>query len=417
MMFESQAPPSDTAISRCPVMALMRYMLALLAACCPQPVTRYMARVPSATSQSGVKPRVACPFVRLLLLLGMPLVTAAAAMHPPLMRSAHFARMPPSRFASAGGCRGMALFSGCNGVRKPGGAEDGRRVVILGGGWVGSRVANHLADDGADVTVTSRDRADAAAKQAYYQPAELSEQVARQRFELECRESWSNLPPIDNTCDVIVTFPFADAKAAVDFYGSYLSRARSVLVCSSTSVYEVQLPNQRVTEETPLRSDTARGHAEEELRLRGATLLSLGGIFGDVSEQALLPFDAAQRTVCSCLAMHTAPGRPKTSAGKLINLVHIDDIVAAMSACLRVPQPGSRINLVSCTLALRELALECGLAGSASIDYELPTDVSSKLICNAKLAQLLPPGHRFRSPMEQLLALPCAVGVVAAPAA
>jgi len=291
-------------------------------------------------------------------------------------------------------------------------------VLILGGGWVGSRAANHLAELGADVTVTYRDLDGMSRKQGYFQPAQLSPAVARTRFELECEASWANLPQPDELSDVLVTFPLTKLDDALAFHDAYLSRVRNRLICSSTSVYQVDAPNTLVTEETPLKPDTARGHAEEALRLRGATLLALGGIFGDqgVADASL---DPSQRTVCACFAMHTAHA-PVSSAGKLINMVHVDDILATVGACLRAPQPGARVNVVGFTIALGELAAQCGVAGGARVDPALPPDATSKRISNAKLAALLPRSHRFRTPLEPVLAgarasAPCAI--VVAPAA
>lgn len=391
--------------SGCPVMALVRYVLALAAAVCPRPPPGALRRGSSARTQAHPAKQAAgacsarCPFLRLLVLVGMQVV-ASSALQPPSHRAAPHVR----RVASG---RGAALTAS-SALGSPTGAPPnehgprGKRVLILGGGWVGSRAANHIAQLGAEVTVTYRDLGGLSAKPAYFQPVELSAAVGRTRFELECRESWDNLPPPEELSDVIVTFPFAEAAAALAFHERYLCRARNVVLCSSTSIYQVAHPHALVTEETPLKPDTARGHAEEGLRKRGATLLALGGIFGDQAAADASPHPS-ERTVCASLAMYTAQ-TPASSAAKLINMVHVDDILATLSACLRTPQPGARVNVVGCTVALRDLAAQCGLPSGASVDASLPADTSSKRICNAKLTKLLPPDHRFRTPLEP----PCA---------
>lgn len=391
--------------SGCPVMRLVRYVLALSAAVCPQPALSALRRRSAARMRAAPAPALKlaavgmrssrCPFMRLLLLVGMQVATGAA-MHPVAHRGA------VRRVSSMRGVSVAARTppTEANNGRGPGPCS--KRVLILGGGWVGSRAANYFAEQGADVTVTYRDLDGVSSKPAYFQPVELSPSIKRTRFELECTESWANLPLPEELADVIVTFPFTDADAALAFHERYLSKAPNVIVCSSTSIYKVEEPNALVTEDTPLRADTARGHAEEGLRKLGVTLLALGGIFGDqgVADGSLNP---SQRTVCSCLAMHTAHA-PATSAAKLINMVHVDDILTTFSACLRAPQPGMRVNVVGCTIALRDLAAQCGVAEGGRVDASLPADVSSKRICNAKLVKLLPPGHRFRTPLEP----PCA---------
>ena len=47
-------------------------------------------------------------------------------------------------------------------------------VLILGAGWVGSRLAQSLENDGIPVIVTNRPGTDAQAKPPYFRPVELT---------------------------------------------------------------------------------------------------------------------------------------------------------------------------------------------------------------------------------------------------
>lgn len=180
-------------------------------------------------------------------------------------------------------------------------------VLILGGGWVGSRVAKYLSARGTPVIVTNRDPSAIGSKAAYFRPLELPPTTPRVAFELERRETWERLPAPEEVSGVIVTFPLTCADSAAAFHASYLSRARGgTVLCGSTSVYDVQRPGELVTERSPLKADSARGQVEEMLRQRGCSLLALGGIFGDAEEHA----DLSSRTVCSCLGACRVVGGP-----------------------------------------------------------------------------------------------------------
>lgn len=92
--------------------------------------------------------------------------------------------------------------------------------------------------------------------------------------------------------------------------------------------------------------------------------------------------------------MHTARA-PETSASKLVNMVHVDDIITATCQLIDSPRPGERFNAVGCTYTVAELLGHCGMARAATI-VDAPPDESSKRIANDKLATILPPDFRFR---------------------
>lgn len=99
--------------------------------------------------------------------------------------------------------------------------------------------------------------------------------------------------------------------------------------------------------------------------------------------------------------MHTAHV-PHVSPRKLVNMVHIDDIVAATAALLDTPQPGERVNAISCTYEMRELAARCDVA--VPIDDSLEPDHTSKLICNEKFRALLPHRRHLEQPLSAVAA-------------
>jgi hypothetical protein len=75
-----------------------------------------------------------------------------------------------------------------------GGGKVEGKVLILGAGWMGSRVAAALGELGEEVEVTHRPRTDIDAKGPYFRPLELPASVPRHAFDLLAPESWDNLP-------------------------------------------------------------------------------------------------------------------------------------------------------------------------------------------------------------------------------
>jgi nucleoside-diphosphate-sugar epimerase len=158
-------------------------------------------------------------------------------------------------------------------------------VLILGAGWVGSRLAQSLLSSHTSVVVSNRPGTDVQAKPPYFRPVELScdtdgvecPPVTRLDFDLTQSPTWSNLPPPESLSAAVVTFPVTDNVES--FWDEYLSRVPHVVCYSTTSVYQVDEPGQLVDETTLLRQ-TQRIEAERFLQQRGATILTLAGIFG-----------------------------------------------------------------------------------------------------------------------------------------
>lgn len=266
-------------------------------------------------------------------------------------------------------------------------------ILILGAGWVGSRMARALLDDGMATIVTNRPGTDVNKKPPYFRPLTLPSPPAKpaaQRVEFDVTDSgtWGELPPADSIGGVIVTFPMSEPEAFWEAYlGQVADRGRPILCYSTTSVYQVDTPGQNVDERTPLRS-TPRATAEEYIQERGATLLTISGIFGD---------RRTPRAICTCLSTYTSAGGA-LNGRKRVNMVHVDDIVKATAACLETPQPGRRINVAGHHFALSELIQHCK---HPTIPDFPDTDLSSKCVTSeVLLSELMPDGYDFVQPIS-----------------
>lgn len=260
-------------------------------------------------------------------------------------------------------------------------------VLILGAGWVGSRLAQSFIDDGMPVFVTNRPGTDMQTKPPYFRPVPIDcPPGVRLDFDLSDSSTWDVLPPAESLAAVVLTFSVTEPPEA--FWDSYLSKARAagapVLVYSTTSVYQVDVPGQSVDETTPLRDEIPRAQAENLLQKLGATVLTISGIFGD---------KRTPRAICTCLSTYTSAGGA-LNGRKQLNMVHVDDIIAATRACIDKPQAGSRINVAGNTLYLSQLIQHCK---HPPIPDAPDTDRSSKSVSSAKLLNdVMPEGFAFQ---------------------
>lgn len=259
-------------------------------------------------------------------------------------------------------------------------------VVVLGAGWVGSRLVQQLEDEGFTVHATNR-HGEGGEKPAYFRPVDLSDTVQRHVFDITKPETWDSLPPPETVRTAVLTFPLQPSTIE-PFWEAWLSRVPSVVAYSSTSVYQVDVPEQLVDEETPLR-DSPRALAEAWLQERGATVLTIAGIFGTPQ---------GPRGVCSCLSAYYCAGGI-LNGGKKVNMVHSDDILAASAACVRAPSRwrGERINVAGETFLLRDLVSHCNHPPVP----ESPTpDATSKVVLSERLLhEVLPKGYTFAPPI------------------
>lgn len=201
-------------------------------------------------------------------------------------------------------------------------------------------------------------------------------------FALEDEATWAALPA--HGADVVWTFPAAPLPLVERFFERKLQEVRTLSVLGSTSAYVTAAPDELVTEESPLDLAQPRVAGEEWLRRRGAVVLQLAGIHG--------PGREALGWVRRGLIKN---GR------KRVNLIHVDDIVAAIQAVQARAPRGERINVADgesqpwndvITRAVSSGALPPGFALP-----QLTPDASSKRVSNGRLLELLP-GHRFQTP-------------------
>jgi len=268
-----------------------------------------------------------------------------------------------------------------------GGKAAGGRTLILGAGWVGSRLAKKLVAEGRTVAVTNRPGTQEKVKPLYFRPVTLPDEVTeRMVFDLDSRETWESLPPPETFDSVVVTFPLSSAEV-VAFWDEYLCRVPHVICYSSTSVYEVTTPGQNVDERTPLKG-TLRTNTEETVMERGASVLTISGIFGE---------PRGPRGVCACLTAYSSAGG-NLNAGSSINMVHVQDILEATCRCLHNPRRGERLNVAGAHFQLAELVKHCK---HPAIPESLSgPDYNSKIVSSDRLLkEVMPSGYSFVPPM------------------
>ena len=189
-------------------------------------------------------------------------------------------------------------------------------VLVLGAGWVGSRLALRLHESGLGVRVTNRPGTAVGAKEPYFQGVELPEAVRRHEFDVTVPESWAGLPDPASLRAVVITFPMQLASVE-PFWEAFLRRVPSVVAFSSTSVYQVDVPGQTVDEGTQIKA-TPRAMAEAYMQERGAAVLTISGIFGEPRGRGCAPAWRSTR----------ARRRPARAAGN-----HVRDIIEATERC------------------------------------------------------------------------------------
>ena len=228
-----------------------------------------------------------------------------------------------------GGDLGAAPFAPGSLPELPGGP-----VLILGAGWVGSRLAARLSQERcARVAVTNRPDWRSRQKEAYFAPVPLNPPpVSRHAFDIDAPETWDALPEPETLGAAVLTFA-ATADQLRPFWERYLRKVPRTVAYSSTAVYRVDVPGQEVDETTPLRP-TARAAADAFLLQRGATVLTISGIFGEAQDA---------RGVCTCFAAYASAGGA-LNGQKSVNMVHVDDIIAATAHALAAEASASRIE-------------------------------------------------------------------------
>lgn len=203
-------------------------------------------------------------------------------------------------------------------------------------------------------------------------------------FDLADEASWNNLPCAGR--HVVWTFAAEPPARVRAFHEACLKHAASLIVLGSTSAYRVddEASVPRLDEDAPLDLSLPRVEGEEWLRAQGAAVLRLAGLFGPGRE----PADWLRR------------GRIGDGS-KLVNLIHVDDVVDAIAALLAHPRPGAHINASNGEpTTWHALAADLRARGALPADWRLPESTAAphgKRIDNRRLRELLP-GHVFRLP-------------------
>ncbi|MDQ3287111.1 MAG: hypothetical protein M3Q42_02410 [Pseudomonadota bacterium] len=189
---------------------------------------------------------------------------------------------------------------------------------------------------------------------------------------------------------VVWTFPAAPLSLVRRFHAAALGQASALIVLGSTSAYRLPVPGEpgaavpTVDEHAPLDLEQPRVAGEEWLRTRGATVLQLAGIFGPARDPAAW----------------LRAGRIRDGA-KIVNLVHLDDIVHVIAHLLAHPMPGERINVGNGEpVAWRVLEAAMKRHGRIPEDLLLASSgpgEHGKRVDVTRLRALLP-HHRFHMP-------------------
>ena len=80
--------------------------------------------------------------------------------------------------------------------------------------------------------------------------------------------------------------------------------------------------------------------------------------------------------ICTCLSTYTSAGGV-LNGNKRVNMVHVDDIIAATRQCLITPRPEERLNVAGHNFRLSQLIAHCK---HPEVPDGPDTDLSSKYV-------------------------------------
>lgn len=226
------------------------------------------------------------------------------------------------------------------------------KVLVLGKGYVGSAFCERFPD-----TVGTRRK------------------VTRKEtpsFDLENSATWKNLPKSDT---VVWTFPATPLNKVQEFYESKLSDCQNLIVLGSTSRYVVKRQKQRIDENSEIDTNILRVQGEEYLKSKGATILALAGIYGPDRDPVNWLYKGLIKN-------------PK----KMLNLIHLEDIINIIDYFIKNPSPGETYNLAD-----GEAKSWQEIGEKAGFHFRMPEERElSKIITNQKIKELLPEDYKFR---------------------
>jgi len=200
------------------------------------------------------------------------------------------------------------------------------------------------------------------------------------RFDARDASSWASLEGLV-VDGVVVALPLDPEMELAALWERLQSVASGVVVVGTTSAFGEA---REVTDTTPVDPTNPRAAAEEQLRVLGATVLHAAGIYGPGRN----PLDWVRR------------GRVD-NAGKLVNLIHVDDLARACLFLLDGFAPGLRIVCSDGTPWRWRAIIEAAVARGWITDPRLPDedDPRSKRVSPGWLA-----AHGFRWEHADLVA-------------
>ena len=191
-------------------------------------------------------------------------------------------------------------------------------------------------------------------------------------FDLENSCTWKNIPPAEN---VIWTFPATSLAKIETFYEERLKNCQNLIVLASTSRYIVKRQKERIDENSELDKSLLRVQGEEFLKSKGATVVALAGIYGPDRDPVSWLYKGLIK-----------------NPNKMLNLIHLSDIVAILNFLLKNPQKAETFNLSDgYAKSWKEIGEKAGFYFRMPGEREL-----SKIITNDKIKMLLPDNYKFK---------------------
>jgi hypothetical protein len=191
-------------------------------------------------------------------------------------------------------------------------------------------------------------------------------------FDLDNAATWRNIPEAKT---VIWTFPATPLEKVEEFYNQKLSSCKNLIILASTSRYLVKRQKQRIDENSELDLSILRVQGEELLKSKGATVLALSGIYGPNRDPASWLYKGLIK-----------------NPNKMLNLIHLSDIISTLRHLQEHPLPGETINLSDGDpKTWREIGEKAGFHFRMPGEREL-----SKIISNEKIKSILPSNYKFK---------------------
>jgi nucleoside-diphosphate-sugar epimerase len=198
-------------------------------------------------------------------------------------------------------------------------------VVVLGAGYTGRYLLNHLASQARDYYATSRNP-----------DLNLGYPIADRRlqFDLSDTNTWANIP---RNTDLLWCFPAIPLETVQQFTAAMKGSCRRLVVLGSASAYDIGenriYPPPWIDEAAPVEMSRPRVQGEEFLRQAcAAIVLRIAGIYGPGRD----PLEWIK-------SGRVGPSR------KYVNLIHVEDLAGIVLGALERGRPGEIYNVIDGT--------------------------------------------------------------------